>query len=167
MYELKSCPFCGGILETRKDNMFQIYYAVHVPENYNCPLNNDEYMWENPLMRDLTEEDLIKKLNNRPLEEELQQRIADMEANLKLTPVSENPPPPNEPVLLIFAKRFQLVRMYIGFLDSVDGYYKTWADRTRILKVTHWLPNPLFYALAQLKEAKNQDELAMSRGGTD
>lgn len=82
--ELKKCPFCGGILETRKEDMFQIYYAIHVPENYNCPLNNDEYMWENPLMRDMTKEDLIKKLNTRPLEDALQARIDELEKQIKL-----------------------------------------------------------------------------------
>ena len=152
MYELKSCPFCGGILETRKDNMFQIYYAVHVPENYNCPLNNDEYMWENPLMRDLTEEDLIKKLNNRPLEEELQQRIADLESLLRWRPVTKELPEedyedsnliydivilyPNGKPSFIALGYYHDRRWYSNSDEDLDGI---WGDDDSQY-VTHWKP---------------------------
>ncbi len=81
--DLKPCPFCGGALETRIDSTFNIHYAVHVPDNEDCPLSNDEYLWANPLMRDMNKEDLINKLNTRPLEDALQKRIAELESENK------------------------------------------------------------------------------------
>jgi len=82
MSDLKPCPFCGGTLETRIDSTFNIHYAVHVPDNVDCPLSNDEYLWANPLMRDMNKEDLINKLNTRIIEDALQKRIDELEEEL-------------------------------------------------------------------------------------
>jgi len=79
MSDLKPCPFCGGTLETRIDSTFNIHYAVHVPDNVDCPLSNDEYLWANPLMREMNKEDLINKLNTRIIEDALQKRIDELE----------------------------------------------------------------------------------------
>lgn len=74
--ELKPCPFCGNPFEIVGDK--QSGYIIN--HEFDCPMETSES--ETGFVYD-SEEDAIAQLNTRPLEDALQARIDELEAENK------------------------------------------------------------------------------------
>lgn len=113
--ELKRCPFCGGT---------KICTEKGINLNYcdNCSAESNVEHW-----------------NTRPIEDDLRNRIAELEAERRWIPVSERMPDDWESVLTIdISKSTQ---------DVVSAFYNPetslWSTPfSSDLWVTHWMPLP-------------------------
>ena len=115
MSELKPCPFCGGT---------KICTEKGINLNYcdNCSAESNVEHW-----------------NTRPIEDALNKRIAELEAERRWIPVGERLPKENAPVLVLTV----LGGMFVDFIHGksvVTGnpdFYEL-----DIEDVTHWMPLP-------------------------
>ena len=118
MSELKSCPFCG-----RKVELDHEYgqYVIHQPasgDNRHGRLFMRANEW-----------------NVRPIEDALQARIAELEAQQRWIPVSERLP---EGRTVLVLKKDGSISIDTTYIDG--GNYFWWKSGQS--KVTHWMPLP-------------------------
>lgn len=73
MDELKPCAYCGGSFEITK-TIHETYYLSHEPNGICLVPRGQEFS---------SEESAINAVNNRPIEDTLQSRIAELENDLK------------------------------------------------------------------------------------
>jgi len=113
--ELRPCPFCGGT---------KICTEKGINLNYcdNCSAESNVEHW-----------------NNRPIEDALNARIAELEAERRWIPVSERMPDDWESVLTIDISK--------STRDAVTAFYNPetslWSTPfSSDLWVTHWMPLP-------------------------
>mgnify|MGYP000990102744 CR=1 FL=1 len=113
--ELRPCPFCGGT---------KICTEKGINLNYcdNCSAESNVEHW-----------------NNRPIEDALNARIAELEAERRWIPVSERLPDNWESVLTIDISK--------STRDAVTAFYNPetslWSTPfSSDLWVTHWMPLP-------------------------
>jgi len=121
MSELKPCPFCGN-KNIRKN--FGIFPELFCSECEATIYAYDEH------------EDLAKSWNTRPLEDALQARIAELEAQLRWIPVSERLPEEDGEYLIFWQCKH-------GKGIEIDVYSTSlgWHDVDSDLH-THWMPLP-------------------------
>ena len=110
--EMKPCPFCGGT---------KICTEKGINLNYcdNCSAESNVEHW-----------------NTRPIEDALQARIAELEAQQRWIPVSERLP--EDWTMVLFTNG---VTRGIGQFDK-DGFYDYWYEYSFNKPVTHWMPLP-------------------------
>lgn len=112
MSELKPCPFCGGT---------KICTEKGINLNYcdNCSAESNVEHW-----------------NNRPIEDALNRRIAELEAAQHWIPVEERLP--EDWTMVLFTNG---VIRGIGQFDK-EGFYDYWCEHSFDKPVTHWMPLP-------------------------
>ena len=110
--ELRPCPFCGGT---------KICTEKGINLNYcdNCSAESNVEHW-----------------NNRPIEDALNARIAELEAERRWIPVSERLPEANKCVLIYDAGGNMTVDILVKS-GGVETYF--WLPKYRIL---FWMPLP-------------------------
>ena len=122
MSELKPCPFCG--------NEPVVEGNLVACNNLNCP-THDNY-WTDPMIF------TCDQWNTRPIEDELQARIAELEAAQRWIPVSERLPELDQDVLA--AVEGDIVTGH--FYQQFDGEIYFDSEEDAMLIATHWMPLP-------------------------
>jgi len=120
MSDLKPCPFCGST-------------NLHHTET---SIFNAVWCRDCGAMVDMDDGDAIKLWNTRPIEDALQARIAELEAQLRWIPVSERLPEENGQYLIFWECKH-------GKGIEIDAYSTSlgWHDVYSDLH-THWMPLP-------------------------
>ena len=117
--ELRPCPFCGGT---------KICTEKGINLNYcdNCSAESNVEHW-----------------NTRPIEDALNRRIAELEAQQRWIPVSERLPEKHECVLLLMKSKRYGVGVGIGHRLSSErhGWMVTYLPMPYD-EITHWMPLP-------------------------
>ena len=130
MNTLKPCPFCGGT---------KICTEKGINLNYcdNCSAESNVEHW-----------------NTRPIEDALQARIAELEAQQRWIPVSERLPEANKCVLIYDAGGNMTVDILVKS-GGVETYF--WLPKYRIL---FWmpLPEPPVNQLTAHNDTERQDD---------
>jgi hypothetical protein len=122
MSEMKRCPFCGEPADDR-------YQSLTKCRNDKCLMNE----WDDTLFY------LDKEWNNRPIEDALNARIAELEDAQRWTPVSERLP---------LLRDSKAVLVYTKSGETYSGLYLGNNEWTGLLhdfregEVTHWMPLP-------------------------
>ena len=141
MSEIKPCPFCGEVPKITGDPDSEEYirgYSMGFIEcrNDSCPMLGNFIMAP-------TQKEATAVWNNRPIEDALRARIAELEAKLRWIPVSERLP--KFGVSVLFYDSFLNIR-HKGFLQEDNSQWRTdeglfyYSDRCK--HITHWMPLP-------------------------
>ena len=117
--EIKPCPYCGSTDIKLHD---EITHAVWCQECFSE-------------VESIDIESAIKLWNTRPIEDALQARIAELEAQQRWIPVSERLPEGR--TVLVFKKEGS-ISIDTTYIDG--GNYFWWKSGQS--KVTHWMPIP-------------------------
>jgi len=127
----KDCPFCGediGPVVARQGTKYTFYQVMHQP--------NKKGHRHGLIIMDVDE------WNTRPIEDALNARIAELEAERRWIPVSERLPE-NISNVLILSRGEQLIASYHS---KYSLWYVPFVDKP---VVTHWMPLP---ELPEVKE---------------
>lgn len=116
MSELKPCPFCGGT---------KICTEKGINLNYcdNCSAESNIEHW-----------------NTRPIEDALNKRIDELEAERRWMPVSEPPTVYRDGYSEFIPFLVCTPESRLPFRAVYDG--DKWGDGWNIIHVTHWMPLP-------------------------
>ncbi len=118
MSDLKPCPFCGGMPKVNDWTLKGITDKRCFCDNEKCPVY-------------LSKTIAIDDWNIRPIEDALNARIAELEAERRWIPVSERLPKEKQSVLALDRTGTAYHWEYSKCLSNIFvGYY------------THWMPLP-------------------------
>jgi len=122
MDELKACPFCGS------SNTTLDYYEISCPQELGTIVVCNDCG---------ASAKSIVDWNTRPIEDALNARIAELEAERRWIPVSERLPEDGEVVWLWDGNNLGM-----GYYLVLSGCFMDRDTPLRRIKPTHWMPLP-------------------------
>ena len=127
MSEMKPCPFCGG--EADYTQILGNYGRVYC---FTC---------DGGIREGRSKDGVIHNWNNRPIEDELRARIAELEAAQRWIPVSERLPQIG--VRVLFYNNF-ITNIHKGWFsgDEWTSDIGIFYNGDKLKRITHWMPLP-------------------------
>jgi len=140
MDELKACPFCGS------SNTTLDYYEISCPQELGTIVVCNDCG---------ASAKSIVDWNTRPIEDALNARIAELEAERRWIPVSERLPEDGEVVWLWDGNNLGM-----GYYLVLSGCFMDRDTPLRRIKPTHWMPlpeSPIVYGKACIDQLTAHD----------
>ena len=130
MSKLKKCPFCGG--EAAYTQILGNYGRPHEVYCFTC---------DGGITEGRSKDGVIHNWNNRPIEDELRARIAELEAAQRWIPVSERLPQIG--VRVLFYNNF-ITNIHKGWFsgDEWTSDIGIFYNGDKLKRITHWMPLP-------------------------
>ena len=127
MSEMKPCPFCGG--EADYTQILGNYGRVYC---FTC---------DGGIREGRSKDGVIHNWNNRPIEDELRARIAELEAAQRWIPASERLPQIG--VRVLFYNNF-ITNIHKGWFsgDEWTSDIGIFYNGDKLKRITHWMPLP-------------------------